>query len=99
MSTVTQAVVSTTNTLNRSVIARKAVRTRRARQAFVARFGQQTLQVVTLVLNGAPTSDITELVNVSASSVAAIRANLTRNTYRPFVSKTGRGSANLNNVR
>jgi FixJ family two-component response regulator len=84
---------------NRSQVARKAVRTRQARQAFVARFGQQTFQVVTLVVHGATTADITELVNVSASSVAAIRANLTRNTYRPFVSSSGRGSANLNNVR
>jgi FixJ family two-component response regulator len=80
---------------NRSTVARRAVRTRQARNEFRTRFGQTTYDIVALVRLGVATNLIASQVGVSPTTVSAVRANLTRGTYSPFVWATRRGSANL----
>lgn len=67
--------------MTQSQIAKKAVRTRKARQAFKQAFGEVVYLTVDGLVNGLTTKDIAGIMNTSVGSIAAIKANLTRGTY------------------
>jgi hypothetical protein len=81
--------------MNQSKIAKKAVRTRQARQAFRDNFGVNTYLIVEAVLDRIPSDIIADTMGISKGSVAAVKANLNRGTYAPYVTKGGRGTAKL----
>lgn len=71
----------------RSKSARKAVVTNQTRKTFVERFSRETLEALARIVKGR--------VATSTSAVrrqAAFKANLTRGTYRPFVTVRKDGS-------
>ena len=72
-----------------SKIARKAVKTRQARREFTEKYNAETLSIVRLVARGLSSSQVAERLSVSAGRVAAVRANLSRGTYRPFARVQG----------
>ena len=62
------------------------------RTDFVQRWGTEALRVVTLVQQGKSTSEISRRTGISTLSIAAYKANLSRNSYRPFASVRANGS-------
>jgi len=80
--------------MNQSQIAKKAVRTRKAREAFREAFGVDVYLVVEGLLDGVSTKDIAKIMGASVGSIAAIKANLTRGSYYPYATNTG-GTAKL----
>ena len=62
-------------------VARKAVKTRNARNLFKQQFGRQTYEVVFALRLGVDDATIREHTHISAGSLAAVKANLSRGTY------------------
>lgn len=56
-----------------------------ARKAFVAKYGKETRDVVQAIARGWDNQRIQDKLMVSSTSVAAYRANVTRESYAPFV--------------
>jgi hypothetical protein len=81
--------------MTQSQIAKKAVRTRKARDNFFNKFGFTTYHVVGDLLLGKTDAYIASSLGISPGSLRAIKANLTRNTYAPFVTSNGKGTAKL----
>jgi hypothetical protein len=82
--------------MTQSQIAKKAVRTRKARDNFFNKFGATTYYVVESLLSGRVEDACIALsFGISSGSLRAIKANLTRNTYAPFVTSNGKGTAKL----
>ena len=73
----------------------KAVRTRKARDNFYAKFGYDTYYIVKALLNNVPSNEIVDSFGISGGSLNAIKANLTRGTYAPFATSAGKGTAKL----
>lgn len=65
--------------------AKRANVTRAARKAFLSRYGCDTYDVVKLTLKGQTTEQILTTTMLWRTTVAAIRANLTRGTYDTYL--------------
>lgn len=61
--------------------AKKAVKTRKARKEFMARYGYTIFQAVSCLCKGQDSFSVASALNITLESVAAIKANLTRGTY------------------
>lgn len=61
--------------------ARKAVKTRRARQNFIRKYGVETAEVVALLIRNKSNSYIEENLFLPAATVRAYKANFTRGVY------------------
>ncbi len=59
----------------------KAGITMRARNAFRSTFGEDTYEVVSLLSEGYSTTEVSDITQISRTSVSAYKANLTRGTY------------------
>jgi FixJ family two-component response regulator len=59
--------------------------TKAARRAFTETYGQRTAKVVRAIARNWSTKTICKNYKVKPMTVAAYRANVTRNTYAPFV--------------
>ena len=66
--------------------------TKNVRSEFVERWGNEALRVVTLVQQGRSNADISRRTGLSQGSVAAYKANLSRNSYRPYASVRANGT-------
>ena len=82
----------------RSNAAQKAASTRFARKQFVTKYGVIQAEVIRLLVGGWTPSEIVvsyrnDSIHLDVRSVRAFKANLTRGTYKPFVSTSG-GSCN-----
>ena len=66
---------------NRSEAARKAAATRKARKYMVDSYGEQTAQVLQMIVQGYDSSEISDYTGTRKSTVAAYKANVTRGTY------------------
>ena len=62
-----------------------SLQSRSARAAFRSNFGSETVHVVSRIARGQTTEKISSALGVPSSTVAAYRANVTRDTYAPFV--------------
>ncbi len=56
----------------------------KARQEFRNVYGNQTVNIVRDIASGKSTGVIATNMNVGASTVAAVKANLTRGNYAPY---------------
>jgi hypothetical protein len=73
--------------------AQRAVRTRKARQDFVKKYGQDSFNVVCILENGGSTLDAELRAVLPRTTVAAIAANLTRGTYNYALANCNTASA------
>jgi hypothetical protein len=71
--------------MDRSKIAKKAVRTRKARKQFMDKFGRNTYRILSCLAN-----DMNPWW-AGKMQVAAVKAHLTMGTYAPFVKRTRNG--------
>ena len=62
--------------------------TRSNRRAFAQRYGDGTAQVVRYLTRGWTSEQVSVATGYSVSTIAAVRANLTRGTYAPYVRGT-----------
>ena len=63
----------------------KSSNTRSNRRAFAQRYGDGTAQVVRYLTRGWDSETVAQVTGYSVPTIAAVRANLTRGTYAPFV--------------
>ena len=61
---------------------------RNARRSFRTRYGSDRFRIVELLVTGLSSAVVATRLNVSVGTVAAVKANLTRGTYGPFVTVT-----------
>lgn len=74
--------------MTRSNAAVQANQTRQAREDFCARYSKDTLRKLAFIRRvdeGRRIPDSMQAISLEAGSVAAVRANLTRGTYSPWV--------------
>lgn len=64
----------------------------RARREFRTVYGNQTVNIVRDIASGRKARDIARSLRTTVGTVAAVHANLTRNTYRPFARVNRDGS-------
>ena len=65
----------------RSKAARKATLTRKSRQLLTEKYGEVTYEQVMLLSKGFSAEEVADKTSDSTTSVAAVKANLTRGTY------------------
>jgi len=65
--------------------ARKAVVTRQARNIFRDKYGFDGYEVISLIISGKTTDEISDITWIPKTSIAAYRANLTRGAYGKLV--------------
>ncbi len=70
-------------------------RTRAARKQFITRYGSLAAGIVRMLASGYTTDKVVEVSGAPRGTVAAFKANLTRGTYAPYVSKNGTGTCNF----
>jgi len=75
--------------------AKKAARTLNQRREFKKKFEASTIDALRLLMNGCDDEEILNKVGIEKSSLSAIKANLTRGTYSPYVKITGDGTCNF----
>lgn len=61
---------------------------RTARREFTKQYGSETNQVVRSIARGWDSNHIADSLDLSVMTVAAVRANLTRGSYTPFINGT-----------
>lgn len=59
---------------------------RNARRAFRKQYGSDRFRIVELLVSGLSSTQVAGKLDVSVGTVAAVKANLTRGTYDPYVS-------------
>ena len=71
--------------MNRSKVAKKAVRTRQARRELSKRYGTSVYEVLQLLCRGKSSVEVSEKTGHTVRAIAAYRANMTRGTYSPLL--------------
>lgn len=69
--------------MDRTKVAQKAVRTRKAREEFRSRYGSQVFDIIACLRANCSVEDTAADFDISASRVRAIKAHLSRGTYCP----------------